>query len=120
MANKASAKTSGTTPQNGTVEIVKAMDPIARAKLLGVEPPLSKAARKLGGVYRVTHGRIAIDSSNLVFAHVGDEVRLNDEDAANMLDADVIEALDARPSRAGKVWAPPPVRINTGAAFAAR
>lgn len=42
-----------------------------------------------------------------VIEWVGDEVWLNDEDAAFMLDAGLIESLDARPSQCGKVWTPP-------------
>jgi hypothetical protein len=38
---------------------------------------------------------------------MGDEVMLCHGDAARMLDADVVEELDADPSRVGKVWTPP-------------
>jgi hypothetical protein len=89
-------------------------------------PPVG--SKMLGGTYRVIHGRIAIPRpeedlrlpdgsenvhlSKTIFAEMGDEVLLSHIDAELMLDADVVEPLDARPSRVGKVWAPPPTKQN--------
>lgn len=42
-----------------------------------------------------------------VMGYVGDEVWLNAGDAERMLLADIVEPLDARPSRCGKVFSPP-------------
>ena len=43
---------------------------------------------------------------------IGDEVDLTDEDAATLMDNDQIEPIDAKPSRCGKVFAPPKVVAN--------
>jgi hypothetical protein len=80
--------------------------------------------RALAGTYRVIHGRVEIPQDwadwhtpdgqeipgqpKTITARMGDIVELGDEDAARMLDADVVERLDAKPSRVGKVWSPPP------------
>jgi hypothetical protein len=114
-------------PASPTVpRIVKRAPP--RTPKPGEDPlPISAAERALAGVYRVIHGSIAIpvplserlkadgtedgNKPTQELAHPGDEVYLGDQDAASMLDADIIEPLDAKPSRVGKVWEPPkPVR----------
>lgn len=90
--------------------------------------------RALAGIYRVIHGRVIIprpvetftraDGSEIPHApkfdeaEEGDEIKVGDEDAARLMDAGVIEKLDARPSRVGKVFDPeephmtPRVKIN--------
>lgn len=87
-------------------------------------PAMVKAReRKLGGEYRLIHGRMAIPrpfedtlypngtinphEPTIVYAIPGDLIKLGDIEAARMLDADLIEELDAKPSRLNKVWAPP-------------
>lgn len=86
---------------------------------------LSPQERKLAGVYRVVHGTLCVplpEASYLLpsgeidprkptyeVAHPGDEVQLNDVDAAHCLDAGVVEPLDTKPSKLGKVWQPPKV-----------
>jgi hypothetical protein len=77
--------------------------------------------RALAGTYRVIHGTIEIprpdrlneDGSEKtpksISAIMGDHIELGDDDAARMIDAGVVERLDAKPSRVGKVWEPPPV-----------
>jgi hypothetical protein len=91
--------------------------------------------RKLGGRYRVIHGQVAVprpeaeylrpDGSEdphklkIEYAIEGDVVNLSDDDAARMLDADIVEPLDAKPSRVGKVCEPPRSTVtnkNTGRA----
>lgn len=94
------------------------------------DAPKTPEARALAGSYRVIHGHIGVvlpekdwrnpDGSlrpgvpTTANAEVGDEVWLNDVDAANALDAGLIEPLDARPSRVGMVWDPPKVVHNYG------
>lgn len=113
------AKQSSATTKS--IEFVKRVTATVRAKLLGLPPPdptaLTPEERKLAGVYRVIHGRICIDPTThpQLFAEVGDEIRLGDVDAANMIDAGVIEPLDTKPSRAGKVWVSPPIVRNLNA-----
>lgn len=86
---------------------------------------LSPQERKLGGVYRLIHGTLVVPLPPASYtlpsgevdprkptyevAHPGDEVQLNDVDAAHCLDAGVVEPLDTKPSRLGKVWQPPKV-----------
>lgn len=103
-----------------------AAQPLARIVKLGARPKTAKptpAERKLAGTYRVIHSNVLIprpwdewhaaDGSEkphepkTITAQPGDEVALGDVDAANMLDAGVIERLDASPSRVNKVWQPP-------------
>jgi len=80
-------------------------------------------ARKLAGEYRVIHGSLAVSipedarrkpdgtinehAPTFEYAKMGDRVWLNDADAARAIDADLVEPLDARPSRVGKVFVPP-------------
>lgn len=62
---------------------------------------------------------ITCDKNGKFVSAQGDEVWLNDEDAYRLLAMDRppeereaharVEALDAKPSRCGKVWKPPPV-----------
>jgi hypothetical protein len=101
--------------------LIKTLSPEERRRILG-EPPgrPSQASRRLGGLYRVIHGVVELPRPQAeidadpsptpaltIRAQVGDEIEIGDTDAANMLDADVIEPLDAKPSRVGKVWDPP-------------
>jgi len=81
-------------------------------------PPVHPA-----GIYRVIHGRVAItlpkemwtksngerdyDKPTQEFAKMGDEVWLNEQDATSMVNASIVEPLDAKPSRVGRVWDPP-------------
>lgn len=80
------------------------------------------------GEYRVIHGQICIpldpkeytDSTGQIIEHkpkctyarVGDIVFLSAHDATNAAAADLIEEVDAKPSRAGKVWTPPKTTKN--------
>jgi len=99
------------------------------------KPPVG--SKMLGGIYRVIHGRLILplplearrlgadgalepDAPKTFYAEVGDEVLLPHADAERMLDADVVEPLDARPSRVGKVWRPPPVKPNAHGGHSAR
>jgi hypothetical protein len=105
----------------------------------------SAAALKLAGVYRVIHGTLEIprpiaerlnpDGTDNPFVpktitvRMGDEVALGDEDAWRMLAYDkdpaerhkfaVVEPLDTRPSRVGKVWEPPKPTSNASGYAAA-
>jgi hypothetical protein len=79
----------------------------------------SAKERHLAGRYRIIHGTIVVvrdpklwhDSEGNVRADVpktehalqGDVCWFNDIDAANLLDRDIIEPVDAKPSRLGKV-----------------
>jgi hypothetical protein len=116
----ATPHTTTSAPPTGPV-LLKALTPQERRAILG-EPPgrPTQASRKLGGTYRVIHGRIelprpaeeiaqdpSLTPAMTIRAEVGDEVELGDTDAANMLDAGVIEPLDAKPSNVGRVWDPP-------------
>lgn len=83
------------------------------------------AERKLGGKYRLIHGRIAMprpESERLhedgslnpnvqptMYVEMGAEIELNDEEAARLEDAGMIEPLSVGKghSRLGKVWNPP-------------
>jgi hypothetical protein len=78
-------------------------------------PKPTPQERALAGRYRVIHGNLSIPNPDkatnanapaFIYAKPGDEVELGDVDAANMLDADVVEETDAKPSRVGKVWQP--------------
>ena len=80
----------------------------------------SAEERALGGRYRLIHGQMAIpvpleqrllpngqENPYLpvqVLAEVSDIVELDHVGAAFALDNDLVEPLNARPSRAGKVW----------------
>jgi hypothetical protein len=79
--------------------------------------------RALAGTYRIIHGTVLVSlpvsaftgadgkidpwAPTFVEAKEGDEVELTDEDAAVLMDSNQIEELDAKPSRVGKVFAPP-------------
>jgi len=92
------------------------------------DPNKDRKERKLGGNYRVIHGKVLVprpldaflnaDGSKKPFepeteeAIEGDIIRLTDVDASKLLEKDVIEALDAKPSRLGKVCVPPKVQKN--------
>lgn len=87
------------------------------------DPDLDSVARYKAGEYRVIHGRIAIalepstftaadgkripDRPTQQYAQVGDKVWLNEKDATMMVNASIVEELDAKPSRVNKVWDPP-------------
>src|ERR1700722_5271801 len=93
-----------------------------------VDPDAERKSRKLGGDYRVIHGRVLVPkpteaflnadgtdkphAEKIEYAIEGDIVRLTDLDAARLLEADVVEPLDAKPSRVGKVWVRPPVTMD--------
>lgn len=80
---------------------------------------LAKEAHK-AGVYRVIHGCFAIaipleqrllpnghENPYLpkqLYAQPGSEIWLNDRDALHALQNDLVEPLDTKPSRVGKVW----------------
>lgn len=68
-------------------------------KVASREEPEKKAKldRKLGGTYVVTHGRVVFGSSGDQHAFPGDIVELDHEDAANMLEHDVVEKYVAPP-----------------------
>lgn len=123
------------TVYSGPKAVAVERQPIARiAKQVPRHDPFKKSAkdRGLAGTYRVIHGSIAIprprsewslpDGSEnphepkVIYAMMGDEIEIGDEDAARMIDADIIEPLDAKPSRVGKVWAPPTPMKNRNAA----
>lgn len=86
----------------------------------------------LGGSYRVIHGQVSVPrpmserlnpdgtenphEPKVEYAQPGDVVSFSDEDAMRLLDSDIIEPLDAKPSRVGKVWAPPASVRNKNAA----
>jgi hypothetical protein len=108
-------------------QILRKMPPQERATLLGLPKPMpTPEERNLAGVYRVTHGRIAFprlqediqadkargieNPPKQFFAEMGDVVRLGDKDAALMVDAGVVETLDAKPSMVGKLWKAPEPR----------
>lgn len=79
----------------------------------------SAKERALAGVYRVIHGAIMLPRPDSEWKHpdgtrkegeptqeaalIGDEVYFGDEDAMRFLDADLIEPLDAKPSRCPKL-----------------
>jgi hypothetical protein len=109
--------------------VVSAPQPVAKiVKRVPRIDPLEGKSKGMAGTYRVIHGRLAVprepaellnqDGSRnehaLAFEYAipGDHVTLGDDDAYRMLEADVIEALDAKPSRLNKVWAPPKVVPN--------
>lgn len=85
----------------------------------------SPAERALRGDYRVIHGMLHVPRDPSTYlndrgepiagrpmwdeAHEGDVVRLNDNDAAVAVDGGVVERLDTKPSRQGKVFQPPKI-----------
>ena len=87
--------------------------------------------RKLAGTYRVIHGSIEVPLPESEWknpdgsvkegeprteqAKMGDEVYFGDEDAMRILDADLIEPLDTKPSRVGKVHVKPKLVANMNA-----
>jgi len=87
------------------------------------DPEKDKLPRHPAGVYRVIHGTIFFpldpsaymkadgtrdyDKPSQEKALPGDEVNLTEDDATRMVNNDVVEPLDAKPSRVGKVWTPP-------------
>lgn len=102
------------------VAVTTTKNPVSR--LVSRSKTRDEAKRKLAGKYRVIHGRISLarpteewqraDGTEIpnepkqLFAEMGDIVELTDDDAARMLDLDIVEHLDAKPSRMGKVKAP--------------
>jgi hypothetical protein len=107
------------------------VDPQPTARIVKRVPrpePFGGEHKGKAGTYRVIHGRIAVprEASEMLnadgsrnehiepfeYAEPGDHVTLGDIDAHLMLQADVIEALDAKPSRLGKVFTPPKVVPN--------
>lgn len=82
------------------------------------------------GEYRIIHGQMCIpldpkeytDSTGQIidgkprvtYAKPGDIVWLSEQDATNANAADLIEEVDAKPSRLGKVWQPPKSGKNLG------
>lgn len=80
------------------------------------------------GEYRVIHGQICIPldpkeytdavgqiiehKPKCTYARMGDIVWLSAHDATNAAAADLIEEVDAKPSRVGKVWTPPKTTKN--------
>lgn len=112
---------------------VKASGPDAPARIVkrvqrATPEQASAKERALAGTYRVIHGSIVVPRQpkdrlladgtinphepTVEYAMPGDEIQLGDEDAARMLDANIIEELNARPSRVGKVWQTPKVTNN--------
>jgi hypothetical protein len=93
-------------------------------RLLRTKKPTA-AERKLGGQYRLIHGSIVLpvpESERLLpdgtlnpnvqtvrYVQAGAEIELDDEEAARLEDAGLIEPLSVSPrhSRLGKVWSPP-------------
>jgi hypothetical protein len=110
----------------GMASIVTKLGPRERAVVMGVDPkempPPSPSERRLGGTYRVIHGRILLPgpAPTLQFAELGDVLSLDDVSAAIAVDAGVVESVDVEPSesRLGKVWDPPkPAPIGAGMLF---
>lgn len=59
------------------------------------------------------NGRRRDNVRPLQLAKVGDELWLNERDATMMVNQDMVEHIDASPSRVGQVWDPPqPARIR--------
>lgn len=89
------------------------------------DPP-KREAKQPKGQYRVIHGTLAVPlfadpvqarnarengQPTQDTAKPGDIVFLNEDDATRLLADNIVETLDAKPSRVGKVWEPPkPVR----------
>jgi hypothetical protein len=90
-----------------------------------VDPNKDRKDRALAGDYRVIHGKVLVPRPVEAFLNAdgterpleakyeeaieGDVLRLTDVDAARLMDAGVIETLDAKPSRVGQGFKPPPV-----------
>jgi hypothetical protein len=107
-----------------TVPVAKAEKPLS--KLVARSVTKTEATKKsLAGHYRVIHGHVVLplprsewtnpDGSEIpgrpkqINAELGDIVDLSHDDAENMLEYDIVEPLDAKPSRVGRVASPPPV-----------
>jgi hypothetical protein len=125
------AKTTKRAPKRVQVPVTGGPNGVSR--LISRSRTKEEAKRNLAGRYRVIHGRIAMarpieewqrpDGTEIphepkqVFAEMGDIVELTHEDAERMLGPaagfpdglDIVEPLDAKPSRVGKVRAPDPV-----------
>ena len=87
------------------------------------EDPFGGTSEGRGGRYRVIHGSVMMprpasewmdkdghdipNQPKTETAMPGDVLQLTDDDAKRMLDADVVEPFDAKPSRVGRVWSPP-------------
>jgi len=111
--------------------VEQSLEPAKIVKMVPRVSAVQKTAeeRALAGEYRVIHGQIGIplpperwrkknpDGSlsdeeipgalKSMTAEMGDIVWLNNEDAMRCIDADLVEPVDAKPSRLGKVWQPP-------------
>jgi hypothetical protein len=118
------AETPAVDPNEATAQILASYNrPVAR--LLKHTPRVTEGRksaeeRALGGRYRIIHGQVTIavpveqrllpdgqinpHLPSQVYADMGDEVELDHVDAAFFLDNDIVEPLNARPSRVGKVW----------------
>lgn len=117
------ATTSKKAPKRVQVPVPTTAKAISR--LISRSKTAAEAKRNLAGKYRVIHGRIAVarpidewqrpDGTEIphepkqIFAEMGDVVELTHEDAERMLEEDIVEHLDARPSRVGKVKAADPI-----------
>jgi hypothetical protein len=124
-------KRRGRAPKEGASDVLAHLEPATIVKRQTRQNKRIQAllARKLGGVYRVIHGKLTLprpaaewqnadgtpkdNESPHLMALPGDEVRLNDLDAAILIDRSVIEPLSANPSKLNKrlfpdgVWTPP-------------
>lgn len=92
------------------------------------DPNKERKERKLGGNYRVIQGTVLVPRPTEVFLNAdgtekpfeakteeaipGDTIRLTDLDASRLLEKDIIEPLDAKPSRLGKVTVIPKIHKN--------
>ena len=114
MARKpAAAEVSATNiPQGSAPRIVKKVP-------RETDGELTAKQRKLGGVYRIIHGSMMVPlpeaewknpdgtvkkgAPTLEVAVIGDEIYLGDEDAMRAIAADLVEPLNALPSRLPKL-----------------
>lgn len=87
-----------------------------------------RARLSVAGIYRVIHGSICLPrpieewrnadgsekpgEAKQIVANMGDEVFLDAQDAYLMRKAGVVEDLDTKPSRVGKVFTPPETMPN--------
>jgi hypothetical protein len=107
-------------------------DPARIVRRVPRPDPLAGVERQAAGMYRVIHGSIVVPYDPATFtradgtiddykpkferAIMGDEVYLGADDATRMLAASLVEPIDAKPSRVGKVWSPPKATRNLAAA----
>lgn len=117
MTSPRATKASATTPAG----------PPAVSHIVKSHAPEKVILKDLSGTYRMIHGSIGPLPGTGAYASIhvirrdadgepleyrGDEVFLSHDDAARMLEQNMIEPLDAKPSMCGKMWnRPQPGRV---------